>query len=209
MRRQSTGLLLLVALMVSTTSCSWSQWLTPNYRHELAALRSGQYQVDSRHSTLLFKVNHMQLSTSVGRFNDFSASLDFNPQDMARSQLQALVSMASVDTGNRDLDDTLREPSWLATTQYPQAEFISRSVTPLADGRFTFAGDLTWRGVTRPINLVGEFHGGATNMLTGRYTLGFSATASLARSDFGIDQYQGMVGERVQLEVFAEFQRQP
>lgn len=181
--------------------------LTPKVESEVAELRSGQYRLDKSHATVLFKISHMGLSTYVGRFNEFDASLDFNAQDLPATQLDAVIEMGSLDINDADLKSDLLGGKWLATSTYPQAVFSTRSVKPSGDNQFEFTGDLNWRGVTHPIQLDVVFHGGANNILTGKYTLGFSATGRFLRSDFGMDAYIPLVGDEIHIEAFAEFQR--
>lgn len=169
-------------------------------------MRPGQYSLDPNHMSLQFKVSHLGLSTYVGRFNQVDASLDFTPQNMTRAKLQARININSIDTNNNSLDATLCS-SWFDCDRYPEALFESTDITVQGTG-FRFEGDLTLRGVTRRINLYGEFLGGAVNRLNGRYTLGFKAEGVIKRSNFGIDNYLAMVGDEVTLEVHAEFLKQ-
>ena len=80
---------------------------------------------------------------------------------------------------------------------------------PGEGGAFVVTGDFTLRGVTLPLELDGRFNGGADNILTGRYTLGFAASGSLSRSAYGIDAFGALVGDEVGIEIHAEFQRAP
>ena len=68
-------------------------------------------------------------------------------------------------------------------------------------------GDLEFRGITQPIVLEGRFNGGADNLLTGKYTLGFTASGRFSRSSFGMTAFPGLIGDIAELEIFAEFQR--
>jgi len=97
--------------------------------------------------------------------------------------------------------------TWFHQKKYPQAKFTTLKVEPLGDNQFTFTGNLNWRGVVKSISLVVVFHGGANNLLTQKYTLGFSATGSFLRSDFGMDAYIPIVGDQINIEVFSEFQK--
>jgi len=191
-------------LAISLGSCSL---LVPNVQQDVAQLRAGQYQLDKQHATLIFKVMHMGLSTFVGRFDDIDATLDFDPTDMSKTRLDARVMPTSIDVNNEGLEDSLRGSSWFDVQAYPQATFTTLSVQPQSANHFAFTGNLTLHGVTAPVTLDVAFNGGATNMLTGRYTIGFSATGTIKRSVFGIDEYIPLVGDDVALEVFAEFQR--
>jgi len=97
--------------------------------------------------------------------------------------------------------------SWFYQSKYPQAKFTTQSVSLLKDNTFEFTGELDWRGVKKPIVLTVIFHGGATNILTQKYTLGFSATGSFLRSDFGMGDFVPFVGDLVNIEVYSEFQK--
>lgn len=185
-----------------------SALVTPDKTNQVSELKPGDYRIDPKHSALLFKIEHLGLSTYVGRFNNFSASLNFDPDNVTATQLDARVTTASVDVNDSFIESTLQERDWFNSAQFPEAAFTTTRVTPLDDNRFAFTGDLTLRGVTREVTLQGRFNGGASNLLTFKYTLGFTATGSINRTDFGIDSYTGLVGETVDLEIFAEFQRQ-
>ncbi len=182
-------------------------WLQPEIETNTAELREGHYRVDPRHTTVLFKVNHLGLSKFVGRFNAFEATLDYDPENPADAVLDAIVHTASVDVADNDFEETLRGDSWLNTEQFPQAHFKTRTVEMFNDNRARFTGDFTFLGVTAPITLDVEFNGGAFNMLTGRYTLGFSATGKIQRSAFGMGRFIPAIGDTVELEVHAEFLR--
>lgn len=197
----------LTVLFTTMLLSSCVSLLTPNVVSEVAKLRGGTYSLDTSHATLLFKVSHLGLSTYVGRFNAFDASLDFEPENMTNAKLDAVIEIASLDVNDDDLKDTLMGGTWFDQANYPQAVFTTTSVNPISDSEFEFLGDLTLHGVTQPISLIATFHGGANNILTGKYTLGFSAKGSFIRSDFGIDAYTSMVGDKVEIETYVEFQR--
>lgn len=198
------GLILFVGLTLNACSAL----VTPDRSDQLSALKPGAYQIDPQHSTLLFKIEHLGLSTYVGRFNDFSASLAFDPANIKATRLDARVDTTSVDVDDSIVEGTLQNSDWFHSERFPQAAFTGTAIEPLGDNRFIFTGDLTLRGITKSVSFQGRFNGGATNLLTRRYTLGFTASGTINRTDFGIDRYTGLVGEEVELEFFAEFQRQ-
>ena len=200
-------LIKLVVLATALLLSSCSSLLMPTVETQVATLKAGQYKLDRAHASLLFKVQHLGLSTYVGRFNDFDASLDFDPDNIKESQLQGIIEIASLDINNKALATDLLSSTWFNATTYPQAIFSSKSVQPINDNQFEFVGDLTWRGATKSIALLGTFHGGASNILSGKYTLGFSAETSFLRSDFGMDAYIPIVGDQVDIEIHVEFQK--
>lgn len=187
---------------------SCSSLLKPELETQLVELRNGQYQLDKRHAALLFKVDHMGFSKFVGRFNDFDARLDFDADDIAASRLEAVINMASVDVNNESFETTLRGGNWFNTEVYPQAFFKTTDVKNIRGNSADFIGELTFLGVTKPVTVQIQFNGGATNMLTYKYTIGFSARSFFQRSDFGLDNHIPMVGDEIEIEVHAEFMKE-
>jgi polyisoprenoid-binding protein YceI len=197
--------LLWVFLVLTLSACGYL--IKPTVKTGIVNLEPGSYQIDKQHTSLLFKVNHMGMSTFVGRFNSVDASLEFNPTHMENARLSAVITISSVDVNNRDLEDTLRGSSWFDVDKYPQALFKTTSVELVSESRAKFSGNLTLHGVTAPVVLDVAFNGGGENMLTSRYTLGFTAVTSFKRSQFGMDYLIPAVGDDVNIEVFAEFQK--
>lgn len=172
---------------------------------EPAALRAGAYRLDPEHSTILWKVDHLGFSTFVGRFDRLAATLDFDAATPEAAVLDVKVETASVSTHLPGFDETMRGASWLSSEAFPEARFVSRDieVTGPASGRVQ--GELTLKGATRPVELEVSFNGGATNFVTGRYTLGFAAAAVVDRSAFDITSLAPAIGREVTLEIHAEF----
>lgn len=196
------------AVVIGLLLVSCGTLIKPDVKTGITQLEKGSYKLDQTHVTVLFKINHMGLSTFVGRFNKVDATLEFDPNNIAAATLSAIIDVASLDANNPDLEETLRGSSWFDTEKYPQAFFKTTSVSVVDQNSAVFSGDLSLHGITAPINLTVRFNGGANNMLTGFYTLGFSATSTLNRSTFGIDYLIPAIGDAVALEVFAEFQQQ-
>jgi len=196
---------LLIATLF-TTSCV--SVVRPNFTEKLVELRAGQYSLDSKHSYLLFRIDHLGLSKVIGRFNKISATLDFDPAKPESLTLQGIIESDSIDLNDSDLESTLKEPSWLDSTSYPQITFESTQTTLLESGQLQINGILNMRGVNKPLSLLANFNGGADNLITGKYTIGFSATSTLNREDFGMDKFQGIVGKTLDVELHGEFLRQ-
>lgn len=196
---------LFILLLVVIQGCGYL--IKPRVTSGMLQLEKGSYTLDQSHVAVLFKINHMGLSTFVGRFNKVNASLEFDPDNIAAAKLSAVIDIASIDVNNPDLEQTLMGNNWFAAERYPQAFFTTKSVTVINDNSALFAGDLTLRGVTAPVELKVKFNGGGSNMLTGYYTLGFSATSQFKRSTFAMHYLIPAIGDQVDIEVFAEFQR--
>jgi polyisoprenoid-binding protein YceI len=195
----------LLFLVLSLTACGYL--IKSHVSTGIVNLAPGSYQVDKQHLSVLFKLNHMGMSTFVGRFNDIDAQLEFDPAHIENAKLSAVINIASIDVNNADLAETLRGSSWFEADKYPQALFNTVSVEKVDETRARFKGNLTLHGVTAPVVLDVMFNGGGDNMLTGRYTIGFSATTHFQRSQFGIDYLIPAVGDDINVEVFAEFQK--
>lgn len=195
-------------LLAGVCLASCGSLIKPAVKTGLVQLEKGAYKLDQTHVAVLFKINHMGLSTFVGRFNKVDARLEFDPKNIAAAKLSAVIDIASLDVDNSDLEETLRGSSWFAAGKYPQALFSTHSVKVIDENTAEFSGDLQFHGVTAPISLLIHFNGGGNNILTGFYTLGFSATSSFKRSTFGMDYLIPAIADQVDIEVFAEFQQQ-
>ena len=197
--------LLLIFFALSLSACGYL--IKPKVKTGIVNLAPGSYQIDKQHTSVSFKINHMAMSTFVGRFNSVEAALEFNPAHMENATLSAVINIASIDVNSHELEDTLRGTSWFAAEKYPQALFKTTSVELVDESHAKFKGNLTLHGITAPIVLDVVFNGGGDNLLTGYYTLGFTAVTSFKRSQFGIDYLIPAIGDDVNVEVFAEFQK--
>jgi polyisoprenoid-binding protein YceI len=172
-----------------------------------SALPAGTYRLDPEHATLLVKIDHLGFSQLVGRFDRFDATLDFDPADPAAARLSVTIDPASLDFNLPEFEDTLRGADWFDVARFPEARFDSREVAVTGAETARVTGDLTLHGATRPVTLEVTFNGAGDSLVTGRYTLGFGASGTLLRSEFGLGGYAPAVGDEVVLEIHAEFQR--
>ncbi|MEX2335202.1 MAG: YceI family protein [Pseudohongiella sp.] len=198
--------LLVIAGSALLVSCD--RLITPDFNTSVAELRGGQYTLDKEHATLLWKIDHLGFSRYIGRFNDFDATLDFDPENVENSSLEVIIDTATLDVNNEAFAEDLRGGDWFDVETFPQAVFRTTSFVEAVDeDTFIFEGDLTLLGTTGPVTMTVNFNGGGRNFLTRRYTLGFSATAEFQRSDFGLDNMVAFgVGDDIQVEVHVEFQ---
>lgn len=207
----SNAVRLSAVLACSVFLVSCDRLLTPDFNTDITELKGGAYTLDSDHATLLWKINHLGFSTYIGRFNDFDASLDFDPENIEASNLEVIINTASLDINNAEFAEELRGDKWFNVEQFPQATFKTTAfVESIDEDTFVFQGDLTLLGVTAPVNLEINFHGGGRNFLTRSYTLGFSASSSFLRSAYGLDRFTSFgVGDDIEIEVHVEFMAAP
>ena len=144
-----------------------------------------EYEVDPTHTQVLFKVRHMGISTVTGRFNRFAATFAYDPADPAASWLTATIDAASIDTDNDRRDNHLRSADFFAADSYPTLTFQSTRVEPAGEGRLRVAGDLSIRGVTKPVVLDVALEG-ATLGQGGRPMTGWTAETTIDRMDYGL-----------------------
>jgi polyisoprenoid-binding protein YceI len=200
---------LLLACSALLVSCD--RILTPGFETSVQDLRGGAYALDKAHASILWKVDHLGFSSYIGRFNDFDASLDFDPENIEASSLEVIINTTSLDINNEAFAEELRGEDWFNVAQFPQAIFRTTSFVEAVDeDTFVFQGDLTLLDTTAPITLTVNFNGGGRNFLTRSYTLGFSANTTFQRSVFGLDNLVAFgVGDNIELEVHVEFMERP
>ncbi|MCI5047520.1 MAG: YceI family protein [Aquisalinus sp.] len=194
--------------LLALLSVSCASVLAPNVTTEASALRAGTYKLDPAHATLLFKIGHLELSTYVGRFNTFDASLEFDEANPARARLEALVDVRSLDVNNPPFAEKLIGPAWFDTENHPEARFVSTGITVTGETTGVVDGELTLKGITQPVSMDVVFIGGARNTINQRYTVGFEGSMVIDRIAFGVDRYEGLLSDDVTLEFYGEFIRQ-
>ena len=152
-----------------------------------AALPAGlvEYEVDPSHTQVMFKVRHMGISTVTGRFSRFAGTFAYDPENPAASWLTATIDAASIDTDNDRRDNHLRSSDFFAADSYPTLTFESTSVEPAGDGRLKVSGDLSIRGVTKPVVLDVVLEGAALGQ-GGRPMTGWTAETTVDRMDYGL-----------------------
>lgn len=150
----------------------------------LEAPAPGTWQFDQAHTTLMAEARHLMVTKVRGRFTDFTGTIHVAevPED---SFVEVGIKAASIDTGNPDRDAHLRSPDFLDVVNHPTLTFRSTGVE-LGDGpEFRVPGELTIRGITRPLILQAEYLG-ATIDPWGNTRVGFSATTEIDREEFGM-----------------------
>ena len=147
---------------------------------------TGNYTIDPVHSRIGFSVRHMMVSKVRGQFNEYSGSGYFDAEDPSQSHAELTIEASSIDTHNPDRDTHLRSNDFLAMDEYPEITFKSTKVEPGAGGRFSVTGDLTIRGVTKPVTLDLEYLGSTTDPW-GNQRLGFEGGTKINRRDWGVN----------------------
>ncbi len=163
------------------------------------------YQLEKTHVDLLFAINHAGFSQKHGSFRQLDATLVYDGQKPESSEVKVTVKTDSLDTAFPARDEDVKGPKFLDTAKYPEMTFTSTRVTRSGEKTLKVEGNLTLHGVTRPIVLDATLNQLGPNPFDKRPTVGFSATGTLKRSDFGIATYLPVIGDVVTITIDAEF----
>jgi polyisoprenoid-binding protein YceI len=151
----------------------------------------GPWTVDPAHSSVAAMAQHLGISSVRGRFTDFSASVEIapTPDEGTKSRVEAVIRAASVDTGNGMRDDHLRSADFLDVERHPEIAYVSTGLTPAGQDRWRVHGELSLRGVVRPVDLDLVYLGTGTDPWGGTRAA-FRATTELRREDFAMNYNQ-------------------
>lgn len=181
-------------------------------KSEFNQLPKGQYELDLSHASIVWKVSHLGLSDYVARFANFDASIQFDGKDIRNSKINATIDPMSIQTAypdadKKDFDQILAtDKSWFNAGQFPAITFASNSIKMTSETTAIMQGDLTFLGVSKPIALDVTFNGAMTRQpFSGKPTMGFSATTTIKRSDWGMTKYVPNIGDEVSVMIEGEF----
>jgi polyisoprenoid-binding protein YceI len=170
-----------------------------------ASAAPARFELDPVHTRVLFAVSHAGFSQALGTVSGSTGTLEFDPDDWGSARLDVRVPLQRLDLGDADWNRAALAGRLLDAQRWPEARFVSTRVEPLGPDRFIVHGQLTLRGVTREVPLEVKFNALRHHpMPPFRRTAGFSATASLSRSAFGIDAWPSVIGDPVELRIEAE-----
>ena len=176
----------------------------------LAPAATSEYVVDSVHSEVGFKVRHL-VSKTPGRFDDYDGKVWLDPANVAGTlKLAATIKATSVDTRNERRDNHLRSADFFDVENHPEITFESTAVKAKGGDLYDVTGNLTMRGVTKPVTLATELTGTGTNPFSGTPLVGLDLTGTVNRKDYGInwnktlDSGGVLLGDDVAIEIHIE-----
>ncbi|UAK24840.1 YceI family protein [Sphingomonas nostoxanthinifaciens] len=168
------------------------------------AVPAGTYTVDTGHTQVLFTVSHFGVSIYTGQFTQPTGSLTLDPAHPDNDKVEVTFPIASVATTVPALNAHLQKPEFFDAAQFPEGKFVSTKVTVKGTSA-TIAGNLTLKGVTKPVVLEGHFVGSANNPMSKKLNIGFAATTTIKRSEFGVSYAVPAVSDDVKLTINAAF----
>ena len=178
-----------------STSTSTTSTITP----------TGTYAIDPSHSRIGFVARHAMVTKVRGSFNEFEGSGFFDADQPANSHLQLTIAAASIDTRNADRDAHLRSNDFFDMETHPEITFESTAVEQTSEDTYRVTGDLTIKGVTKPVTVDFEYTGTAVDPF-GNQRIGLDGATTVNRKDFGVNWNAALeaggvlVSEKVTLE---------
>lgn len=167
---------------------------------------AGSYTTDPDHTQVAWSVNHLGFNLYNGLFAGTTGTMTLDPANPAKAAVTIQIPLDKVVTTSDALTAHLKRADFFDTAKFPVATFKSNSVT-VRGTTATIAGDLTLHGVTKPVTLEAHFVGAGNNPMSKAATVGFEATTSIKRSDYGMTFLLPGVGDQVDLRITAAFQR--
>lgn len=182
---------------------------TPALAQTSLNVPAATYSIDPKHTQIIFSIKHMGLSTFYGRFGQISGSLTFDPAAPEKSVLTTQIDMTSLSMHVPKLDEELMADVFHAD-KFPTATFVATQSTKTGANAGTVTGNLTIAGIAKPVTLNVTFNGGRNSPFPLQpYRIGFDATATIKRSDFGLTKmmWSGLVGDEVTLMIQCELEK--
>lgn len=167
------------------------------------AFAADNYQVDPVHSFVNFRIQHLQVSYTYGRFNEPTGKLVIDEADPSKSTMEFTVQVDKVDTGNQGRDAHLKKSDFFSASEFPEITFKSTAIKKIDDTTWEVTGDLTLHGVTKPVTTQVKRTGTGPGM-KGETRTGFETMFTIKRSDFGMSYMIPQIGDEVGLVVSIE-----
>lgn len=174
---------------------------------DASRVTSGTYAPDANHTIVGWRVNHFGFNDYFGQFGQATGTLVLDKDNPAASTVDITIPVNTLVTSSEGLNRHMATADFLDAANHPTARFVSQHV--MIDGtKAMIHGNLTLRGVTRPVTLNAEFVGAGTNPFSRKETVGFHGSMSVTRSEFGIAGALPVVSDNVDLTISVAFEKQ-
>ncbi len=162
------------------------------------------YKIDPTHTATVFSWNHFGFSTPSANFTDIQGTIKVDEKNPQRSSVNVTIPVSSVNTNVKALDDEFQQEAWFNAAKYPNITFKSSKVETKDKKHFTITGDLTVKGITKPVVLDAVLNKQGTHPMTQLPTIGFNAVTSFDRSAFDLGSYVPNVGDKITVNITVE-----
>ena len=173
---------------------------------------TAQYDIDSTHSGIVFSWNHFGFSNPAARFDKIEGRLMIDKDDLTKSSISVVLPAESIDSGIKALDEQLEGPDLFDARTYPTIEFKSTKVERTGENGLKVNGELTIRGITKPVSLDARINKFGVFEIPGvikAETAGFDATTTIKRSEFGLSRSLPAVGDAILVRITVDAKQAP
>lgn len=168
------------------------------------AAKPDAYTFDKVHTQIFFSVSHLGFSFSTGSFTGFDGGFTFSAEKPEQSSVNVTIDASSLSLHDAKWEEHVKSADFLNVAEHPSISFKSTKVEKTGDNTGRITGDLTLLGVTKPVTLEVVFNKAAIHPYSKQFVAGFSATAALMRSDFGMDYGLPGIGDEVNISIEVE-----
>ncbi|WP_286831007.1 MULTISPECIES: YceI family protein [Acinetobacter] len=162
------------------------------------------YTIDPGHTATVFSWSHFGFSTPSANFSDIQGTITVDNEKPANSSVNVTIPVSSINTNVKALDEHIQKAEFFDVEKYPNITFKSTKVQALGKNKYKITGDLTIKGVTKPVVLDAVLNKQAIHPMTKLQTIGFNATTSFNRSAFNVGAYVPNVGDKITVNITTE-----
>ncbi|NNE41469.1 MAG: YceI family protein [Marinicaulis sp.] len=172
---------------------------------DLSAAPSGDYEQEFKHAYIAFSYDHKGLSRPILRWGEWDATLNWNQENPEASTVSVVIDAESIDSGVEEFNGHLKGANFFDIENYPEISFESTEISNIVGNRGTMTGDLTIKDETHPVELGVTFNKAVFDDRKNANLIGFSASGSVQRSQWGLDYAVPVVSDDVEITIEVEF----
>lgn len=173
------------------------------------AVASGTYKLDPTHTDVLAQWNHMGFSNPTAHFGTVDGTLVYNADDVSQSSVEVTLPLSGLNSFTAKFDEHLRSADFFDAATFPVATFKSTKVEAAGTNKLTVTGELTIKDQTKPVVLDVTVNGAGEHPMMKVPAVGFDATTTIKRTDFGVGAYAPNVSDEVTLRITTEATQAP
>jgi polyisoprenoid-binding protein YceI len=172
--------------------------------NQSAFAKENKYVIEPNHTSISWIANHFGFSNVSGKFTDVQGNILFDEKNPEKSAVDVNIKIASINTGLPKFDQHLKSKDFFDAEAFPTAKFVSKKIIVSGKNKAKIEGDLTLLGITKSVVLNVKFNKAGLNPINQKQSIGFSATTTINRSDFGIKYALPAVADKIDLIIEAE-----
>lgn len=188
----------------ATAAAATDATAAPASAVEPIKVASGTYVIDPTHTMVLAQWNHLGFSNPSANFADAKGEIVINGDDMSQSSVNVTLPLSGLSSFSQKFDAHLANSDFFDSAKFPEARFVSTKVESTGTNTYKVSGDLTIKDVAKPVVLDVTLNAAGPHPMTQAPSVGFDATATVKRSDWGLDMAAPMVSDDVKLRITTE-----